>query len=171
MKKIRKVATFKQRKMTANGVFMSRLIYCITVWGGNCGEEMLNALQVCQNRAARAVTRNSWTVSSADTLKQCGWLNVRQLVAFFTVLQMYKISRFRQPADLAVMFDWEYGRATRAAAAGLVKPVGLPRLALARDSFRYRAPELFNQLPVSVRHCDTVQSFKLAAKKWIQDHI
>ena len=125
---------FKQRKMPANGMFMSRLIYCITVWGGrNCGEETLKALQVCQNQAAHAVTRNPWTVISADTLKQCGWLNVRQLVHFFIVLQMYKIRLFRQSAHLAVLFDWEYGRATRAAAAGLIKPVGLPRLALARD--------------------------------------
>ena len=50
------IADFKTRKMLANGISMSRAIYMITIWS-SCTKEMLNSIQVIQNRAARLVTK------------------------------------------------------------------------------------------------------------------
>ena len=52
LKLIGKVADFKTRKMLADGLFMSKLIYLIPLWGG-CEKYLLKALQVVQNKSAR----------------------------------------------------------------------------------------------------------------------
>ena len=50
------VASFKIRPMIANGIFCSKLIFQISLWGGT-EDYLLNALQIVQNKAARSVTR------------------------------------------------------------------------------------------------------------------
>ena len=55
--KVCKRASKTTRLKVANGIFISKLCYLIQVWGG-CPEYLLSALQVLQNRAARAVTKN-----------------------------------------------------------------------------------------------------------------
>ena len=56
IRKVCKIGSFKSRKMLANGVFMSKLIYLMPVWGG-CEDYLVNALQVIQNKVARLVTK------------------------------------------------------------------------------------------------------------------
>ena len=43
IKQVSKVASFKTRKMLANGLFISKLIYLIPLWIG-CEEYLVNAL-------------------------------------------------------------------------------------------------------------------------------
>ena len=51
-------ADFKTRKMIANGIVMSRIVYLIQVYG-NASDYLLGFFQVLQNKAARIVTRLS----------------------------------------------------------------------------------------------------------------
>ena len=55
--------------MIANGIFMSKLIYVIPLWAG-CENYLINALQVVQNSAARAVTKCNWRTSIKSMLSQ-----------------------------------------------------------------------------------------------------
>ena len=80
-----KLADFKTRKMLANGVFMSKLSYMIEVWG-SCTKEVMDSLQVLQNRAAKVVTRNSWDMRTKDNLQQIGWLSVYQLSIYHSIV-------------------------------------------------------------------------------------
>ena len=70
---IAKVASFKTRKTIANGLFIGKLSYLISVWGGT-SRENFDLLQIVQNRAARIVTKN-WKSSTADNLNAIGWLD------------------------------------------------------------------------------------------------
>ena len=56
LKIIGNVADFKTRLMVANGIFCSKLIFQIGLWGGT-EEYLLNSLQSVQNKAARFVAR------------------------------------------------------------------------------------------------------------------
>ena len=47
--KISSVASFKIRKMVANGIVISKLVYLIQWWGG-CSDYLITYLQVLQNR-------------------------------------------------------------------------------------------------------------------------
>ena len=68
LNKVSRLATFKTRKMIANGIFMSKLIYLIPLWGG-CEEFLLRSLQVAQNKAARLVTKCEAYTSTKTCLK------------------------------------------------------------------------------------------------------
>ena len=89
IKLISNVTNFKTRLMIANGIFSSKLIFQIGLWGGT-EECLLNSLQVVQNKAARFVTRRDRYTPVVELLRQCGWLSVRQLVFFHSASLIYK---------------------------------------------------------------------------------
>ena len=51
LSKISRISNFKTRKMIANGIVMSKLIYLIQLWGGS-PKYLICILQKFQNRAA-----------------------------------------------------------------------------------------------------------------------
>ena len=77
LKKISKVADFKTRKMLADGLFMSKLVYMIPLWGG-CEKFLTKSLQVVQNKAARTITKMGIYTPVKTLLKQCGWISINQ---------------------------------------------------------------------------------------------
>ena len=85
LKKIRKIASFKNRKMIADGIFMSKLSSLFSLWGG-CGAVLKKSLQIIQNKVARVVTRLDWSTPVRDLLTQCGWLSVNQLTFYHSCL-------------------------------------------------------------------------------------
>ena len=175
LKRISALAGLKSRKIFANGLFMSKLSYLISVWGGTT-QAHINSLQVIQNKVARITTRN-WELSTADQLGQLGWLSVNQLSYYQTVLQMYKLKLSRSvggptaPRYMREMFDWNYNYETRQATTGIVKPKGVPRLEVTRNSFRFRGALQFNRLPAAIIGCDKEETFKTLVKAWIKDNV
>ena len=99
IKKISKVSSFKTRKMIVNGIFMSKLIYLMPVWMG-CEEFWVSALQVCQNKAARLVTRLDRYTSTNVLMKQCGWMPVRQLLIYHSLVLFHKVFQHQTPTFL-----------------------------------------------------------------------
>ena len=170
LKKVGRLTSFKNRKMLANGIFMSKLSYCIALWGG-CGTGLVRSLQIIQNKVARVVTRLNWFTPTRDILHQCGWLSVHQLVFYHSVLVIYKVKQKHTPRYLDSMFSWSYQYNTRQAESGHIRLEGRPRLELSKDSFRWRAAHQFNQLPADVRNSATLEKFKVKAKTWIMENI
>ena len=112
MKTVSRVTNFQSRKLLANGIFMSKLSYLITIWS-NCSKELLNSLQIVQNRAARVVTNRDWREGSQEILKQVGWLSVYQLSFYFKVIQIHQIKLNQKPEKLFKMMNWVYSYSTR----------------------------------------------------------
>ena len=170
LKKIGKVASFKNRKMLADGIFMSKLSYLIALWGG-CGIILRKTLQIIQNKVARVVTKLDWSTSAAVLLNQVGWLSVNQLIFYHSVLQVYKVNKTQTPKYLDSMFSWTYNYNTRQAVGGVIRLVGKPKLDVTKNSFRWRAANQYNQLPAEIRRCQTLESFKSNAKTWIKENV
>ena len=171
IKKFRYLATFKNRKMIAEGVFMSKLTYIIALWAG-CGVVMKKSLQIIQNKVAQVVTRRDWSVSTKELLSQCGWLSVNQLAFYHSVLLVFKVRQSREPRYLYSMHNsWSYNYTTRQAENGLIRVVQKPKLEQTRESFRWRAANSYNQLPTNIRTCTKVEQFKKMVKAWIMDNI
>ena len=161
---------FKTRKMLANGLFMSKVIYLITIWG-SCTKDLMDSIQVIQNRVARVITRNDWMTSSEENLKQIGWLSIYQLSVYFTIIQLHKVKQDKSPEKLYSMYNWNYAHNTRQEANQIVKPRGTPGLELTNNSFRWRASRLYNKLPRSIIHIEQLDNFKKNVKSWIMDNI
>ena len=149
---------------------MSKLTYLIALWGG-CNMYLLKSLQVLQNKAARIVAKLDWSTSTPVLLAQCGWLSVNQLVVYHTVVLVFKVLQTKQPKPLHNMFPTEYKyKNTSQARSRSIKQRGHPNKDLARDSFRWRGAETFNQLPAHIKNIETLAKFKFEAKKWIRNN-
>ena len=103
MKMISSIASFKTRLMIANGIFCSKLIFQICLWGGS-EDYLLSALQIVQNKAARFVARRGrytpvvellfililYVLSSISviTALEC-FLNNSQILCFNSFMQQF----------------------------------------------------------------------------------
>ena len=90
--------------MIANGIFLSKLVYLIPLWGG-CESFLLRALQTIQNKAARVVTNQGIFTSTKVLLRECGWLSVAQLVFFHSVVLLFKTRLTKKPRYLFEMAE------------------------------------------------------------------
>ena len=99
LKQICQVSSFKTRKIIADGIFISKLIYLMPAWVG-CEEYLVDVLQVCQNKAARLVKKLDRFTPTRVLLRQCGWLSVKQLMVYHSLVLLRKIFQNHKPEYL-----------------------------------------------------------------------
>ena len=169
---IRGVASFKVRLMIANGIFCSKLIFQISLWGGAEGY-LLKALQIVQNKAARLVTKRGRYTPVVELLKQCGWLSVRQLAFYHSTVLIYKTLQTTYPKYIYNKLAGEFPYNTRLAQSQAVR-MGedfKTKLDLTEKSFMQRATVSFNLLPTSLRQVRKIDVFKKKLKVWVSENI
>ena len=169
---IRGVASFRVRLMIANGIFCSKLIFQISLWGGAEGY-LLKSLQIVQNKAARLVTRRGRYTPVVDLLKQCGWLSVRQLAFYHSTVLIYKTLQTTYPKYIYNKLAGEFPYNTRLAQSQAVR-MGedfKTKLDLTEKSFMQRATLSFNLLPTSLRQVRKIDVFKKKLKVWVSENI
>ena len=170
LKLIGRVADFKTRKMIADGIFMSKLINLIELWGGS-SQYLLKALQKAQNRAARFVSKLDWNTPTGKLLKQCGWLSVHQLAVYHSVVMVYKVMLYKSPKYIYSMFSTKYNYNTNQAQNKMLRQTRKFSLNLTKESFRWRAAMHYNQLPLEIRELGNLQHFKKEAKAWVKSSV
>ena len=180
LKKISKSTSFKSRKMIANGIFMSKLIYLMPVWMG-CEDYLVNGLQVCQNKAARLVTKLDRFTPTKVLMKQCGWLPVRQLMIYHSLVLLHKVFQHQTPAFLYQKITSGSHPNTRqaAASAAALAAAGVPskpstsncELGLARSSWCWSAVRWYNQLPPGLLAEQRTQVFKNRLREWVTQNV
>ena len=108
LKKLRPLMSDKKFQQAVAGLFTSKLIYCITVWGGiwtqnaqynstSITKEAMRKLQVCQNKCLRLITGHDYNTSTKTLLEDSKQLSIHQLVAYHSVCQVYSIYRSKLP--------------------------------------------------------------------------
>ena len=172
LSKICRISDFKTRKMLANGIVMSKLIYLIQLWGGT-HEYLLTFLQKLQNKAARLVTKLNWyTYTPVHVLlTQCGWLSIRQLVVYHDLIQVYKTMSTKRPTYFYNKFSGAPGAHTRLAASNGILYDKRIKSELAEKNFTNMAIKRWNELPGNIRMSTTLEKFKKSAKFWIKNNV
>ena len=150
------------RKQIVEGIFNSVLMYCLPVFGG-CDKRNINSLQILQNKAARLVCNAGWRIPRKELFAKVGWMTVRQLVCYHTALCTYRILSSREPEYLYSIMS-RTNRSNR-----IIVPH--TNLTLMQGSFCYRGATEWNALPEVVRSCQSITTFKLLLKKWIQENV
>ena len=144
--KIKHVTSFPQRLAIANGIFYSKVVFLISVWGG-AEEYLLNSIQIMINKAMRAICKVGRSVKIEELQRRTNWLSVRQAVMYHSLMEARRVLVTREPQYL-----YQRLTSTRAEATiqtrtrhGAVAPA--PRLALTQSSWRYRVLEAQERLP------------------------
>ena len=110
-------------------------------------------------------------LKSLHILQKRAEQSVNQLVVDHSVVMVFKVLQNKQPKPLHSMFPLDYIYNTSQARSKSIKQTGHPSLDLWQDSFRWRAARSYNQLPASMKNLQSVEAFKLEAKKWVRGNI
>ena len=172
--KIGPISSFKTRKMIGNGIFMSKLIYLMPLWGG-CEKYLIDSLQKIQNKAARVITRRNKYTRIETILNQIGWLSVKQLIMYHSLVLVYKTLSQKYPVYLYKILSSEPPTyRTR-----FIAQSNLRRLrenmntshVISQNSFRWRASSQWNELPVNIKTSLSIAIFKTNVKMWIKKNV
>ena len=181
LKQICQVSSFRTRRMIADGIFISKLIYLMPAWSG-CEEYLVDALQVCQNRAARLVTKLDRFTPTKVLLKQCGWLSVKQLMVYHSLILLRKVFKNQKPLYLYQKITsgspqrntrQSLAKARTLAAAGILSQPCIPDcdLSLTRRSWCWLAVHWHNQLPPTLLSEKNEKIFKTRLKTWVSENV
>ena len=162
LSKLRFIVPYTMLKTITQGIFNSVLIYCLPLFGG-CDKTEINALQVLQNKAGRIVTRSPPRSPRNAMFDRLEWLSVNQLVAYHTLISVFKIRSTGEPEVLALSLKND----------NVNGHIHLPKrnLGLAEKSFTFRGAKLWNSLPSSMRQAYKIGSFKKELKKWVKENV
>ena len=172
LKKVSNAASFKTRKLLANGIFISKLLYLMPLWGG-CEKYLIKSLQIIQSKAARVVTKCDKYTRISELLKQCGWLSVNQLIAYHSLIAMHKIIYKQSPTYLymrtvtAVKYNTRYNANSNIQIGSNFNA----SRQLSKNSFRIRTANLWNTLDEKTKCAPKLSNFKVLCKKWILSNI
>ena len=106
LKMLSKYADLKTRKALAEGLCLSKISYCISVWGGTT-EDVLQKFHVKLNdiiRTVFGVGRNRFH-SLMPMYMSLKWLTLRQTLEYFDKINLQNVIANRTPLDLAEKFD------------------------------------------------------------------
>ena len=94
---------------------------------------------------------------------ELGWMTVNQLVAYHTLVVVFKIRKCGEPEYLAssLQNDGSTGK--------IIIPN--PKLTLVKKSFLFRGATDWNKLSTSVRLSSKIGEFKRGARKWVFETI
>ena len=166
-------------KQICSGLFYSKLIYCLqvfgTVWdivhvGESCRrsvsftKEDNRRLQVIQNKILRLKTGLPKDTPTKDLVKASEDLSIQQLTAYTSLVLAQKSIFNQEPAYLAAKFQRNPRRPNK-----LILPNY--RLSLSRDGFFYRSCALLNNLPADLQFDVPPKEFKSKVKLWIRENV
>ena len=115
-----------------------------------------------QNSAARYVAQSRKDVSRKDLFREVRWLTVRQLIYYHTALTIHRIRNAQEPEYLSEILTRD----------NRLNKIIIPNsnLTLAKQSFCFRGAEVWNKLPIEIRACRKIGTFKTKLRSWILDN-
>ena len=131
-------------------------------------ELLLSALQVQQNRAARLVCRLPWRTHTETLLKQVGWISVRQMAAYYSILSFFKTRQTGLPKYSHDTISKHFKVVTRLKDSGGIKDIRNFTSAIAQTSFFPRTIKLWNEIPSAIRLEKSEKKFTNELRSWIK---
>jgi hypothetical protein len=140
-------------------------------WHSGTNEYLLKMLQVLQNKAARFVTQLDIFTRQEKLLQQCGWLSVKQLVDFHSLVTVFKAKLEQKPAFLQKIISQKFNCNTRAATSGSIVFNQSISGDIAKLAFISRSTKLWNTLPPQIKQAEKIGIFKWKLKTWIKNNV
>ena len=163
--KIRHLLTQSTTEKLVHAFITARLDYCNSILYG-LPKRLIQRLQRIQNTAARLVTRTNRDDHITPVLKGLHWLPVQERIMFKILLLTYKTIHGSAPSYLSeLVSSYTPSRSLRSSSKNLLCRRKTKLLQYGGRSFFSAAPKLWNELPDSVRKCESLDVFKSALKK------
>ncbi|XP_062849601.1 uncharacterized protein LOC134311857, partial [Trichomycterus rosablanca] len=169
--KIRNILSVNDAEKLIHAFITSRLDYCNALLTG-CSGRSINKLQLVQNAAARVLTRTKKFDHISPVLSSLHWMPVKFRIDYKILLLTYKALHGLAPQYLSELINhYNPARSLHSQDAGLLIVPKIKKITAGGRAFSYKAPQLWNNLPASVRDSDTVSMFKSRLKTYLFSQI
>jgi hypothetical protein len=138
---------------------------------GGTTEYLLKMLQVLQNKAARFVTKLDIFTSQKTLLLQCGWLSVKQLAEYHSLVLVFKTKMEQKTVFLSKIVSRTFNCRTRASSTGSLVMNQKISGDISRDAFISKSTRMWNTLPPQIKQAESLQKFKWKLKLWIKENV
>ena len=157
LKFVCKNASLHTKKRLANACIMSRLLYCITVWGVLGRKNIVKRAQVVQNLTMCWVLNKPRWTKTMELLESLEWLSIYQLTIYHTLLTIWNIFKYKTPA-----------RCLAALERGSEKQ---GRISLTDRIWSIKIQAIFWSMDEYLRKETIASKFKTGLKRWIKRNI
>jgi hypothetical protein len=134
------------------------------------------------NKVARLVTKLDIFTPTSVLLKQCGWMSVKQLIAYHSIVLLHKTLKNKTPSYLfkKVTTSTDQYNTRQAAeyaaalvAAGAMEQPGVEHceLDVTNSSWCWTSVRMYNRLPPGLRAESKLGKFKTRLKDWVSINI
>ena len=188
IKAVSKYMNRSQLNSVINGLFVSKLLYClplfVNAWGiasldetyrrcSTFAKEDMRRLQVLQNKVLRIKCQNyDINTPTVDLLNSCGDMSVHQLGVFHTLLQVFNIVHSGQPKYLAKKLQLRKPKDEYVFPQRQINTIDVRGyLTLSRSGFVYRGAQLWNSLPTDMRQQSEYKAFKIELRQWVNINV
>ena len=153
-------------KTISKSLVTSRLDYCNSLIN-NIAKQDLSKLQRVQNCLARVVLRAPRFSPSIPLLKQLHWLPVNYRIKFKLSTLTYRALAIHQPPYLASLLH--FSNVPRQLRSSTSQQLSIPRtkLNLGKRAFSVAAPIIWNELPTTLKSCESLASFRKNLKTYL----
>ena len=169
LRRLRYIVSFDCLSKYYMATVQSHIDYYLTVWGFTSSHN-LHLIQKMQNRAARLITNNfDFNTRGIDIVRDLGWLNITQRRDYFTALLVFKSLSGNLPDHILDNFTFKRDIAIRQTRSCDTNVLFVPKIN--RSSFKsalqVNGPMLWNNLPIHIRNCNSIHSFKRLLKTFL----
>ena len=190
LKKLARSASKRNLRILSNGLFYSKLSYCLPLFSNTWGLDKYKdsgtrfscftkddnrKLHVLQNQVTRLLIKGSGydrekkqNMSTEELLEKSGDLSVHQLGALYTLSLTKKILTFKKPEYLAQKLAAAPRSGTRSGTSIHLEKCSLSMM---KEGFVSRGTRLYNLIPVNLKSEENIQKFKKKSKQWIKQNI
>ena len=169
--KVQKCLSKDDAEKLIHAFVTSRLDYCNVLFSGLPNTYIKN-LQRVQNAAARLLTRTRKFDHITPILISLHWLPIQARADFKVLLLTYKSLHGLAPLYLSgLLAPYRPTRSLRSQDAGYLVVPKINKKTVGGRAFSYRAPLLWNKLPISIKEADTVATFKIRLKTFLFSQI
>ena len=146
--------------------FIVCLDYCNSLLN-NIAKQDLSKRQRVQNCLARVVLRAPRFSPSLPLLKQLHWRPVNYRIQFKLSTLTYRALAIHQPPHLASLLD--FSNIPRQLRSSTSQQLSIPRtkLNLGKRAFSVAAPIIWNELPTTLKSCESLASFRKNLKTYL----
>ena len=164
---IRPLLDDKSAAQLIHSFVTSRLDYCNSLLIGLPGEQ-ISRLQRIQNHAARIVTRTKKFDHITLVLQTLHWLPVKLRIEYKILLLTYRTLNNMAPGYLMeLLTPYRPPRTLRSSQENLLVVPKSKLKTYGDRSFCAAAPKAWNNLPISIRSCQTLGAFKSSLKTYL----
>ena len=186
LRKLVKIVPKSKFKMLCQGIFTSKILYCLqvfgNVWGFGYDEnsrksfgftlEDARRLQVLQNKVCRMKTQLGYDKSTKELLIASNELSIHQLTAYHTLVMVRKIKSNKKPRYLDRRLPFYTVEDNIVGPRRQLNKIHVNQsLNISRAGFVYRGALLWNNLPDQLRNMNQLGRFKTMVRLWVEQNL